>query len=203
MKSKIVKYSGLRLITVFFIVIFLPQQAVSADVPHAIAGIHLGSNVENYQNIEYSNYLKEVVVTDWHGFRKGVISYGICHSPGNIVKIRMKYEDSTKKFFNSLMKRYKKKFGPPTEWKGDSFGIKHMWKWKFKDKDGQIVNMILQHNLQDSSENMGNMVKLSYPEMVENERLCFIRYCDETKNSQEKMKKELLKETGWDYLIPQ
>jgi len=142
------------------------------------------------------------VVTDWHGFRKGIISYGICYNPGIIVKMRMKYENSTKKFFNTLMKRYKKKFGTPTEWKGDSFGIKHIWKWKFKDNEGNIVNLILQHNLQDHNDNIGNMIKLSYPEFVEQERICFINHCDESKTTEQKKQIKALKDTDWDYLIP-
>ncbi len=193
----------LKPLPLFLIIFFLPSYAFSIDAPHEIAGIQLGSNVENIPDIEYSNYLKEVIVIDWHGFRKGIISYGICHSPGNIVKIRMKYEDPSKKFFNTLLKKYKKKFGPPTEWKGDSFGIKHIWKWKFKDKNNNIVNMILQHNLQDHNENIGNMVKLAYPEMEDHERLCFNRYCEENRKSQLKeQSKEALKETSWDLLIP-
>lgn len=191
-----------KLFPLFFLALFFPQPAASTNVPHEIAGIKLGTSVENYPNIEYSNYLKEVVVIDWHGFRKGIISYGICDTPGNIVKIRMKYEDSSRKYFNTLLKKFKNKFGSPTEWKGDSFGIKHVWKWKFKDTEGNFVNLILQHNLQDHNENIGNMVKLSYPEMVEQERLCFIRYCEESRNSEHQKEKEALKETSWDFLIP-
>lgn len=194
--------SPFRFFFLFSLIFLIPQPALSIEVPHEIAGIRLGANVEDYPNIEYSNYLKEVVVTDWHGFRKGIISYGICQHPGNIVKMRMKYEDSSKKFFNTLLKRYKEKFGPPTEWKGDSFGIKHIWKWKFKDSKGDIVNLILQHNLQDNDDNIGNVVKLSYPEMDEQERLCFINHCDETKTAEQKKQKESQKDSNWDFLIP-
>lgn len=194
--------SHIQLGIFFLTILLLPIQASAFDVPHEIAGIELGSNIENYQYIEYSNYLKDVVIMDWHGFRKGIISYGTCHSPGNIVKIRMKYEDSSKRFFNILLKRFKKKFGAPNEWKGDSFGIKHIWKWSFKDKEGNRVSLLLQHNLQDQNETIGNQVKLSYPEMIESERLCFNRYCEEIRNTEEKKQKELLKKTGWEYFIP-
>jgi len=186
----------------FLILSFHAHPGFSSEVPHEIAGIKLGGDVSDYPDIEYSNFLKEVVVVDWHGFRKGIISYGICESPGNIVKVRMKYEDSTKKFFNSLMKRFKKKFGAPTEWKGDSFGIKHIWKWKFRDEKGESVNLILMHNLKDHNDNIGNQVKLSYPERVELERLCFNRMCETATTPEEKKLKESRMETNWDYLIP-
>lgn len=172
------------------------------EVPHEVAGIKLGEDIADYQDIEYSNYLKEVIVNDWHGFRKGIIYYGVCDSPGIIVKLRMKYEDNSKDFFNNLMKRFKKKFGPPTEWKGDSFGIKHIWKWKFRDKEGRSVSMSLQHNLKDPNNSIGNEVKMSYPEQIELERLCFIRQCEQIESPEEQKRREKLKETGWDYLIP-
>lgn len=186
----------------FSFLIIIPNSSIGVEAPHEIAGIRLGDNVANLHEIEYSNYLKEVLVMDWHGFRKGIISYGICESPGTIVKIRMKYEDTSKKFFNTLLKRYKKKFGAPHEWKGDSFGIKHIWKWKFKDENNQTVNLILQHNLKDQNDTIGNVVKLSLPELDELERLCFIRQCELADTPEEKELKEKRKKTSWDFLIP-
>lgn len=182
--------------------LILAAQTLHANSPSEIAGIKLGSKVSEYPDFEVSNYLKETVVMDWHGFRKGVIFYGICHDPGTIVKIQMKYEDSSRDFFNTLLKRYKKEYGPPTEWDGDSFGIKHIWKWRFIDEDGRRVNMLLQHNLHDANQSIGNQVKISYPELMEQENLCFIRMCQDISDPEEKKRKEALQETGWEYLIP-
>ena len=198
MMSRFIQYF-IALVLVFSL--YLPS--VHAAVPHAIAGIELGMNVSEYPDFEVSNYLKETVVMDWHGFDKGIISYGICHSPGTIVKLQMKYEDSSKNFFNTLMKKYKKKYGPPSEWEGDSFGINHVWKWKFIDNEGRKVNMVLHHNLQDANENIGNQVKLYYPELMEQEHLCFLRQCKEITDPEQQKHKEELMKTGWEYLIPQ
>lgn len=193
--------TSISTLTVLFLL--LPHGVIfGKTVPHSIAGFELGSDVADYPHIEYSNFLKEVVVMDWHGFRKGVISYGICQSPGTIVKIKMKYENSTKKFFNTLLKKYKADFGPPNEWKGDSFGIKHIWKWRFTDKEGNIVSLLLQHNLQDPNDNIGNMVKLSYPEKIEDERLCFIQVCEANEDPEKKKIRDKVKKTDWKYLIP-
>lgn len=191
-----------KIIFTIFLCVAVPHLSSAIEVPHEIAGIKLGSDILSYPDFENSNYLKEVVVMDWHGFRKGIISYGICESPNTIVKIRMKYEDPSKKFFQTLLKRFKNKFGAPSEWKGDSFGIKHIWKWKFKDAEGKAVNLILQHNLDDQNDTIGNTVKLSYPELDELERLCFNRKCEEITDPEMKKRKERLKETSWDYLIP-
>lgn len=192
-------YKALSLAT---LLLFTSSISFAIDAPTEIAGIKLGSDISDYPDVEYSNYLKDVVVMDWHGFRKGIISYGICESPGRIVRLRMKYDNSSKRFFDKLFKRYKKKYGAPIEWKGDSFGIRHVWKWRFKDKDDNMVSLVLQHNLQDPNENIGNIVKLSYPELMETERLCFNRKCEEISSPEEKKRREQLKETSWDLLIP-
>lgn len=193
---------------IFFIALVFSLSFVSLasskelDVPNEIGGFALGSEVSDYPDVEFSNYLKEVVVTDWHGFRKGIISYGVCDKPGTIVKIRMKYDDNSKEFFDKLFKMYKKKFGKPDLWKGDSFGILHVWKWKFTDKDGRIVNLMLQHNLHNPNENIGNSVKMSIPQQEERERICFIESCDLPKNEEHKKRKEQLNKIDWDLLIP-
>jgi hypothetical protein len=174
--------------------------AVSAiEIPQEIAGFRLGEDITEYSDIEYSNYLKDVVVTDWHGFRKGIISYGICASPGEIVRISMKYEDSSKDFYDTLLKKYKKKFGKPAIWGGDAFGILSKWKWVFIDENNRTVNLILQHNLRNHNENIGNIVKLYYPEREKEERLCFIEQCEINKSEEQALER---KEINWDYMIP-
>jgi hypothetical protein len=174
--------------------------AVSAiEIPQEIAGFRLGEDITEYSDIEYSNYLKDVVVTDWHGFRKGIISYGICASPGEIVRISMKYEDSGKDFYDTLLKKYKKKFGKPAIWGGDAFGILSKWKWVFIDENNRTVNLILQHNLRNHNENIGNIVKLYYPEREKEERLCFIEQCEINKSEEQALER---KEINWDYMIP-
>jgi hypothetical protein len=184
------------------LLLLFPVGASAKEIPHGVGGFVLGSNVTDYPDIEYSNSLKEVVIYDWHGFAKGIISYGVCANPGEIVKIKMKYEDSTKKYFQILLKKYKEKYGTPTEWKGDSFGILHIWKWKFVDENKKRVNLILQHNTRNPNENTGNMVKLSYPDSIVEEQACFTKQC--TMNISNSEKEQLLhrKTTGWEYLIP-
>lgn len=184
------------------LVLLVPFAASAKDVPHEVGGFVLGSNVTDYPDIEYSNFLKEVVIYDWHGFDKGIISYGICDSPGEIVKIKLKYEDPSKQYFKLLLKKYKKKFGKPTEWKGDSFGILHIWKWKFLDKNNNRVHLILQHNTKNPNENIGNMVKLSYPDNIAREQACFSNQCTMNIGKTEKEKQEMRKKSDWNYMIP-
>lgn len=202
-RSSFVKALSLPGIIFFSLLLLLFSETLAAqEVPHEIGGFILGSNVTDYPDIEYSNFLKEVVIYNWHGFDKGIISYGICEFPGEIVKIKLKYNDSSKKFFKTLLKKYKKKFGEPTEWKGDSFGILHIWKWKFTDKNNNKVHLILQHNTRNANENIGNMVKLYYPERIELEQLCFTKKCKTGEDKTEMMQRMMPQKNDWDYLIP-
>lgn len=180
----------------------LAGTASAQEIPHEVGGFVLGSNVTDYPDIEYSNFLKEVVVYDWNGFEKGIISYGICEFPGEIVKIKLKYADSSKSFFETLLKKYKEKYGKPDEWKGDSFGILHIWKWKFVDKEKNQINLILQHNTRNPNENIGNMVKLYLPDRIALEQLCFTKKCNIVENMGEMMQHMTPKKSNWDYFIP-
>lgn len=180
-----------------------PLLALGEKVPHEIAGIALGSNVNDYPDIIRTNFLKEVVVTDWHGFRKGVISYGTCKYIDQILKIDMKYENKSKDFFKILMKKFRETFGEPDAWTGDSFGVMHVWKWKFIDKDQNRVSLKLQYNGKNSDETIGNIVKLSYPGKMDEERRCFIEVCENTKDKIDEKRKEQLNQSDWSHLVPQ
>jgi len=185
------------------IIALLSFSSVAAhDTPTEIGGFKLGEFITDYPQIEYSEYLKEVVVNDWHGFRKGIISYGTCAYPGRIVKIRMKYQNSSKDFYDELLKKFTSKYGKPTEWKGDAFGVLYIWKWRFVDKENRRVSLNLQHNLQNDDENVGNMVKISFPELMEEERFCVIDFFEKNKTAEEKeMIKQRMK-PDWDYMLP-
>ncbi|SDO75980.1 hypothetical protein [Desulforhopalus singaporensis] len=172
------------------------------EVPLSIAGISIGSDINSYPNIMDTNFMKEKVITDWHGFRKGVISYGVCLYSDRILKIDMKYADKSKTFYNKLLDKFKEKFGEPDIWEGDSFGVKYIWKWNFYDANNDKVTLKLQHNSKDTSESIGNMVKLAYPEKIIEERKCFMKMCRNTMNNFPAQSRDESQKTGWSYLIP-
>ncbi|KJR99925.1 MAG: hypothetical protein VR65_14810 [Desulfobulbaceae bacterium BRH_c16a] len=188
---------------VFCISLFLPTATPAENVPHGVGGIALGTHVDSYPDIIRSNFMKEVVVTDWHGFRKGVISYGTCRHDGLILKMDMKYVDSSREFYDTLLAKYREKFGQPHSYSGDSFGVLLIWKWHFVDSEQNKVSLALQHNGKSSKENIGNMVKLTFPEKIEEERLCFIEMCAQHKEDTDENRLKELSETDWSYLIPQ
>lgn len=192
-----------RLALMVCCLIFLTAAAAAAgNVPRGVAGINLGSRVDAYPDIIRSNFLKEVVVTDWHGFRNGVISYGSCRYDGEILKIDMKYEDKTKEFYNTLLARFRENFGAPGSWAGDSFGVMLIWKWQFVDGDNNKISLSLQHNSKNTDETIGNMVKLSFPDKIAEERRCFAEMCKQHHQQTDDQRREELKKTDWSFLIP-
>jgi len=198
------RQKGLASIVLFILLSLMPVTsfAETPQAPLSIAGIALGSDVNSYPEIIDSNFMKEVVVTNWHGFRKGIISYGICQYPDQILKIDMKYEDKSETFFKTLLKRYRQAFGEPHSWHGDAFGVMKIWKWQFVDGEQNPVSLTLQYNSKDSRETMGNMVKLTFPVKIEEERLCFAEMCALKMTEVESARQEELQTTGWEYLIP-
>lgn len=152
--------------------------AAEPTAPTEINGFKLGSSIEEYDFINSRNYLREVVIDNIGGFRRGTISYGTCERPGEILHIKLKYKDNSRKFYKELLKRYKEKFGDPNEFIGDAFGIVLAWKWRFKDKDNNYISLTLQHNQKNLNETVGNMVKLTMPDRIEAERKCFLKACE-------------------------
>ena len=159
-------------------ILLFPDVSI-ARVPREIAGFVLGDPVDKYsdrlkmdtaQPIRYQEYLREVQIKDPEGFKSGVIWHSTSTQPGRIVRVKLKYNDSSKAFFDNLLKEFKKRFGKPTEWRGDCFGIFIAWKWSFKDTDGNRVSMILQHNIKDPKQKMGNNIKMTMWDLIDNER---------------------------------
>ena len=204
MKKKIILWLPFAMI--------LLQGICLAQAPHEVAGFTLGKNIADYKGkvkmetaipIRYMDYVSEVEIQDMEGFKSGLIAYGNCDSPGRIIRIKLKYADSSKAFFNQLLKRFKARFGEPAEWRGDSFHVVIAWKWSFTDQENNRISMILQHNTLDEEEKIGNSLKLTMTNLFEQERICF--------ESQEPETAENPKQTGqegnktpvdWDRFIP-
>lgn len=184
--------------------LFIPVTSSAAEkAPLEIGGFKLGASIDDYEFISYRNFLKQVVIQDIEGFRKGIIYYGICERPGEIVKIKLKYRDSSEAFYKKLLKRYKKKFGKPDAYIGDSFGIVKAWRWTFVGRNNNKVLLRLQHNLKNPDESIGNTVKLEMPDRIEAERICFKRQCSMHRNGTKKEMPSTWSEESWKLMIPQ
>ena len=185
----------------------------AAQVPYQVGGFTLGKAISEHPDllkmetalpIRYMEYIKEVEISDIPGFKSGLIGYGDCFKPGRIVRIKLKYSDSSKKFFNSLLKHFKERFGEPEEWRGDPFHMVVAWKWSFIDSKNNRISLTLQHNTKDEEEKIGNAVKLTMTNFLDEEQNCFEKKHPESRGSSGKKAKGKKTEPSknWDLFIP-
>ncbi len=189
-------------------ILFLNGSA-HADFPLHLGGFTIGGDVTAYSHmidmetvrgISFNEYLVEGQIIKQPGFKSGLITYGVCDKPNKILRIKLKFSDSSKRFFNLLLKKYEKQFGPPDEYKGDPFQTIIAWKWSFTNKDNERLSLILQHNLMVEDEKIGTAAKLTLTSQIEKERACYKIKFPEKSNSKEPIpgtKKDL-----WKLFVP-
>ena len=202
----------LRMSILMILVGFWPG-LILAQAPHQVGGFVLGKHISEYKEflkmdsmmpMRNRTFIHEVEVAELEGHKSGLIWVGNCADPGRIVRIKLKYIDSSRKFYNELLKRYKKRFGEPSEWRGDPFHIVIAWKWSFVDANNKTISLILQHNTKDEEEKIGNSVKLTIWDLINEEQRCAEqKSADMQKSSRKKERGEKSKSIDWDRLIPQ
>jgi len=191
---------------------FLPG-ICQAQAPHQVGGFVLGKDISGFADkvkmdtslpIRHMEYIQEVEIGKIEGFKSGLIGYGTCTKPNPIVRIKLKYADSSKKFYEKLLKRFKAGFGEPTEWRGDPFHIVIAWKWSFTDTQKNRISLTLSHNTLDLEEKRGNAVKLTMSSLIEKQRLCFEEKHPEfrKKDKKQRRKKKARRSANWDLYIP-
>jgi len=187
--------------------------SAAGNVPHSVGEFELDRPIEAYNErviletalpIRYMENVREVEIKPIEGFKSGLIAYGTCSRPGHIVRIKLKYEDDSKKFFDRLLERYEEKFGKPDEYRGDPFHILISWKWSFVDSKNNRISLTLQHNTLDEEEKVGNAVKLTMTNLVEEDRACFRKKMTDQREllRQRKWDPIDLKLDGWDRFVP-
>ena len=129
---------------------FTTATSIAERVPLEIAGLRLGGDISSCAKlvrmdtalpIRHQEYLYEVEVIDVEGYKSGLVAFGDCADPRRIIRIKMKYAYSDKKFFNELLERFKKRFGEPDEWRGDPFQAIIAWKWSFNDAQDNKISI--------------------------------------------------------------
>ena len=164
------------------LVILMAATVRAGEVPFSAGGFTLGRPIEEVADrvimetalpVRYMENLQEVEIQAMEGFKSGLIAFGTCLKPHTIVRIKLKYADGSSEFFEDLLRRFKKKFGDPSEYQGDPFGVLISWKWSFSDASENRISLILQHNEQDEDEKIGNAVKLTLHNRLEDDARCF------------------------------
>jgi hypothetical protein len=173
----------------------------------------LNKDIADYQDyvimetalpIRHMENIEEVETKPIEGFKSGIIAYATCTAPGHIVRIKLKYTDSSKKFYDELLKRIKKRFGDPSDYRGDPFHIVIGWKWSFVDKENNQISLTVQHNTMDEEEKKGNSIKLTMSNLIDKDRLC---YKEKALDQREKLRQRkwglMVPELkGWDRFLP-
>ena len=203
-----------KIIFCLLLVLFLcGPNRVWAEAPHELAGFVLGGYMHNFKDqvesdtvipVRYLESLKEVEAKEINGFKTGLVTYATCIEPARIVRLKFKYADSSQRFFEELLQRYREKLGKPDEWRGDPFHIVIAWKWRFSDKDNNRISLILQHNTKDEQEKIGNSVKLTDTTLMEKDLLCYknkqLDYRERLRRREWKAVKP--EKGGWELFVP-
>jgi hypothetical protein len=194
---------GRKIFFLVYLLIGLGYGICLAEAPHQVAVFMLNHDITDFKDyvimetalpIRYMENIEEVEIKPIQDIKSGLIAYGTCANPGHIVRIKLKYADGSKKFFDELLKRTKQKFGDPDEYQGDPFKIVIAWKWSFLDQDGNRISLNLQHNTMDSDEKIGNTVKLTMLNLIEEDERCY-----QTKELDHRGK---LRQRRWNIVIP-
>ena len=191
-------------------VVFLAWGICQAQpVPHGVGGFVLGEDIKRVERnlvmgsdlpIRHMEFIREMEIKNVDGFKSGLVAYGTCNAPGRIIRIKLKYADASKKMYEQLLKRFKKRFGEPDEWRGDPFGIVLAWKWSFVDSQNHNISLVLQHNTRDVEEKIGNAVKLTLTGQLLKERECHRKKFPETQKPPKSG--DSGKKTNWNMLVP-
>jgi len=202
-----------KVIITMAVLLLLVPGITLAEAPQQVGGFVLNQNIKKFEDrvimdtalpIRYTENIEEVEIKFTEGFKSGLIAYGTCDQPGHIVRIKLKYADSSKQFYKDLLKRFKKQFGEPDEYRGDPFKIVDAWKWSFVDPQNHKISLILQHNTKDEQEKMGNSVKLTNTTLMEKDLLCYknkqLDYRERLRQREWKAVKP--KTSGWELFIP-
>jgi hypothetical protein len=198
----------------FAMVFLIPDQVSAEKAPSTMAGITLGEQISRFVDVVQMEtsivlrdrqYLREVRIRDIDGYKSGTVDFGTCSKPGQIVRIKLKYEVADKNFYEELLERFKKKFGEPDEWRGDPFHVIIAWKWSFRNEKGNKISLILQHS-RDEEYKWGNSVKITNTSLMAQERLCYQKKRHEEGDNEEttsSSKKRKLSEKDFQRFIPQ
>ena len=192
-------------------ILLLGALPARAEFPVHLGGFVLGEDISKYKEriqmttcreMARTPYLSEGEIMPAQGFKSGLITYGLCDSPNKILRIKLKFSDSSKRFFNRLMDRYRERFGPPGEYKGDPFQTLIAWKWSFTSPDNQRISLILQHNKMVEDEKKGTVVKMTLTSQLEKEEECYENQQPDSEPSIPFAGPKLTQEEMWRQFVP-
>ena len=171
----------MRILFIFFF-LAVPVALQAHTVPLSLAGITLGADVSTVHHrckmstdipLADERHLNEINLMPQFvpGIKGGNVAYANCSKKGAIVRIKLKYDNPSRAFFDDLLKRFTKNWGKPEKWRGNPFQTVISWKWSFKNDQGEKINLELTHS-EDEEYKLGNFVKLTLRSLWEEEAAC-------------------------------
>ena len=208
-----VKMKKRHLLVTILVFFWIAGVCLAGEAPHQVSVFVLNRDIADFKDyvimetvlpIRYMENIKEVEVKPIKGFKSGLIAYASCTAPGHIVRIKLKYKDSSKTFFENLLKRVKKKYGQPDDYLGDPFQILIAWKWSFTDDEDNHISLTLQHNTLDAEEKKGNAIKLAMTNLIEKDQQCHkLKALDHREKFRQRDWKVIDPGlSGWDLYVP-
>ncbi len=187
---------------------------LAGQAPHQINAFVLGKNISEFKDyvimetalpIRYMENIEEVEIKALEGIKSGLIAYATCATPGKIVRIKLKYKDPGKKFYEELLKKISNKFGKPDEYRGDPFHIVLSWKWSFVNQKNERITMTLQHNTMDTEEKLGNSIKLTNRSAMADDLKCYLEKALDHRRKLRIRDWKIMTPglSGWDRYVPQ
>jgi hypothetical protein len=165
-------------------VLFATSASAADGFPKSIAGFTLGESVERYgqycrmeQSVPVSDapFLSEVLVKPdvLPGVRGGSLAFGNCRNQGSLVRVKLKFNDRGKGFFDKLYDRYENAFGEPDKYLGDAFKNVIAWLWLFRNDKGEEVSLVLMWS-RDKEVRPGVSIKMTHRTLMDAEYECYM-----------------------------
>ncbi len=178
------------------ILLFSSSAFAGEDAPLSLAGIHLGDDFHKYEHLlrmEHAGamadavFLNEALIRTGaiHGVRGGSVIWGNCANSGKVLRVKIKFADTSEELFKKLLVRFEEHFGEPTRYQGDSFRNVIAWEWEIADDDGRHVRIQLMYSV-DPSVRPGVSIKMTDQTLLDLEFACYKKKYREKYRREEK-----------------
>ena len=105
------------------------------------------------------------------GVRGGSLTFANCKDKDRLVRIKIKFHDRSMALFEALLDKYKKAFGEPDSYQGDTFRNVVAWQWDFSKGD-QKASVLLMWS-RDKETRPGVSIKMTLDSLLDSEYACF------------------------------
>ncbi|MFH1914933.1 MAG: hypothetical protein ABIK45_11750 [Pseudomonadota bacterium] len=175
-----------QIVLAFLALMLAAAPCLAGELPLTLAGFTLGQDMARYEShcegpalvIPDIPFLTEVnlAADAVPGVRGGSLTHGNCLDDRKLVRIKLKFHDSSQKFFNTLVTEYTARFGKPDSYQGDTFRNVIAWQWDFS-RDGEAVSVMVMWS-RDMEMRPGVSIKMTLESSVEAEYGCFTTASD-------------------------